>query len=181
MAVLYLNPGGDAETWRRELARNLPGMDVRVWPDEVGEPADILYAVVWKPPPGELRRFTNLKGIMSLGAGVDHILVDPDLPAGVPIARLVDTALTVDMTHYVVHWVIHFHRVCTTTRACRRGPPGTSWRTRRWGTGGSGSWASVSSAARRHGPWPPWGSGWRGGAGRRGPWTASGASTARRA
>ena len=110
MAVLYLNPGANPDAWRRELARNLPDMDIRVWPDEVGDPAEIHYAVVWKPPAGELRRFANLKGIMSLGAGVDHVFSDTDLPPGVPISRLVDRALTVDMTHYVVHWAIHFHR-----------------------------------------------------------------------
>jgi glyoxylate/hydroxypyruvate reductase A len=57
-----------------------------------------------------LRAYPNLKAIFSLGAGVDHLFRDADLPAGVPVVRLVDKALTRNMTEYVVHWVLHYHR-----------------------------------------------------------------------
>ena len=32
------------------------------------------------PPHGLLAKFPNLKAIINLGAGVDHLLADPDLP-----------------------------------------------------------------------------------------------------
>ena len=51
------------------------------------------YAAVWKQPPGVLATLPNLRGIVSLGAGVDHLFADPDLP-DVPIARVVDADLT---------------------------------------------------------------------------------------
>ncbi len=48
--------------------------------------------------------------IFSLGAGVDHLLSDPELPAGVPIVRMTDAALTRGMTEYVTLHVLRHHR-----------------------------------------------------------------------
>ena len=50
-----------------------------------------------------------IKAILSLGAGVDHILSDPDLPEDLPIVRLVDPKLTHEMCFHALHWVLHFH------------------------------------------------------------------------
>ena len=49
--------------------------------------AEIAYACVWNPPHGLLAGFPNLRAIINLGAGVDHLLADPALPP-VPIARV---------------------------------------------------------------------------------------------
>jgi len=54
-------------------------------------------AVVANPPPGSLRGLPRLRLIQSLWAGVERLLRDPTLPAGVPIARMVDPAMTAAM------------------------------------------------------------------------------------
>ena len=59
----------------------------------IADPADIAYACVWMPPRGLLAALPKLRAVFSLGAGVDHILGDPELPA-VPIVRIVDPDLT---------------------------------------------------------------------------------------
>ncbi len=110
MAILFFSPADNADQWRQSLSRLLPELDFRVWPGEIGDPADIEYAVVWNPEPGSLKALPNLKGVFCLGAGIDFILAHADLPAGVPIVRLVDRGLTQGMCEYVVHWVLHFHR-----------------------------------------------------------------------
>lgn len=110
MALLFSSKGDDPTRWRAELESRLPDLDFRVWPDEIGDPQDIEYALAWRPKPRALRAFLNLKAIFSLGAGVDHLFRDPDLPAGVPVVRLVDKALTRNMTEYVVHGVLNYHR-----------------------------------------------------------------------
>ena len=110
MIVLFSSKGDDPAGWREGLARHIPDLDFRNWPDAIGDPADIDFALVWAPRKGELKRYPNLKGIFSLGAGVDHLLRDSDLPEGVPIVRLIDEGLTQGMTEYVVHWVLHAHR-----------------------------------------------------------------------
>ena len=98
----------DMDVWQVELKAELSGIDVRVYPD-VGNENEIEYAVVWKHPHGILKRYPNLKAILSLGAGVDHILSDPDLPKDLPIVRLVDVKLTHEMCFHALHWVLHFH------------------------------------------------------------------------
>ena len=98
----------DEKVWRQWVQSELPEIDVRVYPD-VGNENEIEYAVVWKHPHGILKRYPNLKVILSLGAGVDHILSDPDLPKDLPIVRLVDVKLTHEMCFHALHWVLHFH------------------------------------------------------------------------
>jgi glyoxylate/hydroxypyruvate reductase A len=83
-------------------------MDIKVYPDD-GDVNEVEFAVVWKHPRGILKKYPNLKAILSLGAGVDHIISDPDLPEGLPIIRLVDKKLTHEMCLHALHWVLHFH------------------------------------------------------------------------
>jgi glyoxylate/hydroxypyruvate reductase len=109
MAVLFHSDTDDPAAWQTALRRHLPDLELRVWP-EVGDPDDIEAALVWAHPPGALRQFPNLRAILSLGAGVNHILDDPDLPQGVPIARIVDPALTVGMVEYATLAVLRYHR-----------------------------------------------------------------------
>lgn len=109
MAILFKSAFDSAHDWQGELARLLPDQDVRPWP-EVGAPEEIEFAIVWAPEPGELECYPNLRAIFSLGAGVDNILSDPDLPAGVPVVRLVDPELTGQMSEYVVLNVLRHHR-----------------------------------------------------------------------
>jgi glyoxylate/hydroxypyruvate reductase len=82
---------------------------MRVFP-EIGDPAEIDAALVWKPQPGLLASLPNLKLIVSLGAGVDGLLSDPTLPRHVPIARLVDPYMTEAMSEYVLTQVLRLHR-----------------------------------------------------------------------
>jgi glyoxylate/hydroxypyruvate reductase A len=107
MALLFHSPSDDPQRWQKALARHLPDLDFRVWPDGLGEAADIEFALVWKPPPGMLAGLPNLKAVLSLGAGVEHI-TDP--PPGIPVVRLVDPVLTRGMTEYVSARVLHYFR-----------------------------------------------------------------------
>jgi len=70
----------------------------------------VKYVIAWAPPQGVLKRFSNLKYIFSIGAGVTHITDDPEAPEGVPIVRLQDDMLILDMSCHILHWVLHFHR-----------------------------------------------------------------------
>ena len=53
------------------------------------------FAVVWKPPAGLLASCPNLKGVQSMGAGVDSITAPGVMPAGTPLARIVRSPLCV--------------------------------------------------------------------------------------
>jgi len=88
-----------------------PEIDLRVWP-ETGRLEDIRYALAWGPPMGVLKTLPNLQLIVSVGAGVDHLFKDPELPR-VPIVRYVDQDLTGRMAEYVtLHVLWHQRRMC---------------------------------------------------------------------
>jgi glyoxylate/hydroxypyruvate reductase len=108
-AFVFVTPTWDAEPWGKALQKVAPRLDIRLWPN-VGSVEDITYAAAWLPPPEELKRFSNLKVIFSLGAGVDAILRDPTLPQGVPIVRVNDDDLTNRMSEYIVQHVLMHHR-----------------------------------------------------------------------
>jgi len=73
------------------------------------DPAEVHYAAVWKPVPGELAGFPNLRVIFNLGAGVDALMADASLP-NVPLVRVAVGDLTDRMTEYVVLHVLMHHR-----------------------------------------------------------------------
>jgi glyoxylate/hydroxypyruvate reductase len=108
-AILLAATVLDAAAWERRFKSLAPGRDVRRWPDRVGDPAEVAYACAWKPPPGLLAGFPRLKAIFSLGAGIDHLATDPELPR-VPVVRVVDPDLTMRMTEYVALHVLMHHR-----------------------------------------------------------------------
>jgi len=96
-------------SWPAELQKAFPAFAVRTRPEDT-DAEDVVAAIVWKYPPGMLRRFVNLRLIQVLGAGVDHLWSDPCLPTHVPIARLVDPGLTARMTEYVLLHSLALHR-----------------------------------------------------------------------
>src|SRR5262245_14073090 len=85
-----------------------PSLDVRVAP-ALGKAEDIDTALAWWPQPGLLKTLPNLRLIVSVGAGVDHLFSDPDLPS-VPVVRFVDPDLTDRMVTYIVLHVLYHHR-----------------------------------------------------------------------
>jgi glyoxylate/hydroxypyruvate reductase len=72
--------------------------------------ASVQAAVVANPPPGSLRGLPQLRLIQSLWAGVDRLLLDPTLPPGVPIARMVDPAMNASMAETALWATLALHR-----------------------------------------------------------------------
>lgn len=109
MALLVI--GSDRASDFYEAAKRFaPERDVRLWPD-AGAPEEIQYALAWNTPRGVLKSFPNLKLIVSVGAGVDHLFRDPDLPP-VPVSRYVDPDLTGRMVEYItLHTLMHARRM----------------------------------------------------------------------
>jgi len=109
MTVLVQSSANDADAYARALRSRLPSLDVCTHPD-IGRREDVRYAVVWSPPRGLLPALPNLRGVFNLGAGVDAILSDPDVPDSVPVYRLEDAGMADQMAGWVVHAVVRHHR-----------------------------------------------------------------------
>lgn len=125
--LMFVSPEDPVDLWTAALADYMPELEVRVHPD-LGDPADIDYALVYKPPHGLLAQLPNLKVILSIAAGCDHILADPELPPGLPIVRMVDDNLRDMMSEYALYGVLHFQR---NFDDYRREQPDGIWH-RRW-------------------------------------------------
>ena len=127
-ALLFYSKQDPAELWLSELQRALPsGIEVRIYPD-IGDPADIEYVLCWQPKAGLLASFPNLKLILSLAAGFDHVLQDPDRPEQIPIVRIIDDTLSTMMSEYAVYAVLGFHRFMPQFQSAQRNK---SWK-KRW-------------------------------------------------
>jgi glyoxylate/hydroxypyruvate reductase len=108
MALLLTPVFTTPDEWRRLIASELPDIDVRIWPD-VGNPADIEVAAVAGLPRGKLKTFPNLRLIVSLTAGVDMLIGDPELP-DVPIVRAADPGGDVMINEFALLHVLRHHR-----------------------------------------------------------------------
>ena len=106
MRVTFCCTDTKAQPWLDGLQASLSGASVAQWLPGI-ELAD--YAVVWAPPQSFLDEQTALKGIFNIGAGVDA-LMKLRLPAGVPVIRLDDAGMSVQMAEYVCHAVIRYFR-----------------------------------------------------------------------
>ena len=110
MSILLSTKANAMHAWRDALLAEDATLDIRLFPD-AGDPAAIEAAVCWtQHDMAELRRYPNLKLIISMGAGVDHLLRPPGPPPGIPVARLKDARLTTGMTESVLLNVLRFHR-----------------------------------------------------------------------
>jgi glyoxylate/hydroxypyruvate reductase A len=108
-AILVAVDGPQAGDWLAALRDNAKTREVLAWPLSSDNSSRVAFACVWLPPHGMLARLPNLKAVINLGAGVDHLLADSALPA-VPVARVAHDDLTMRVTEYVVLHVLMHHR-----------------------------------------------------------------------
>lgn len=106
--LLLIVPVSWAGLWLPWLSQ--ADLNVVVHGRDTYAPEDIDYVQSFRPAPGLLKTFPNLKTIFSLGAGVDGFLSDPDFPKQVPLVRFVDPQLSTEMAQYVVMHVLLQHR-----------------------------------------------------------------------
>jgi glyoxylate/hydroxypyruvate reductase A len=123
-AALFTSDYYRAEDWLPALARWMPELEVRVWPD-IGEVRDIDIALVHNPPPGFFASLPALRAIIAITAGIENLVTNPELP-DVPIARAVDDLFSLDMAQYVVlhalRHVRHMPEIVADQRARRWRP-----------------------------------------------------------
>mgnify|MGYP000509818345 CR=1 FL=1 len=102
MDILISSSVWDPKPWVEGLSKSDKIDKIHVWPTTANlDHVEVLF--VWKPlDQGIIDRLPNLKWISSLGAGVDHLMGDPQIPSNIPMTRIVDPFLARDMTNYVI-------------------------------------------------------------------------------
>jgi glyoxylate/hydroxypyruvate reductase len=106
MRIIFSATQTKPQPWVDALRAEFPGAQVDEWQPGAA-PAD--YAVVWRPPQQLFDEQPRLKGIFNTGAGVDALL-RMKLPQGVPLVRIDDGGMAVQMAEYVCHAVIRHFR-----------------------------------------------------------------------
>ncbi|MES2160885.1 MAG: glyoxylate/hydroxypyruvate reductase A [Pseudomonadota bacterium] len=110
MRILLHRADGKTEPWLKDFARYLPEAEVEIW--HAGEKSPACdYAVVWSPPEAMLADLAQVKAIFVTGAGVDALLKFSDaLPPHIPIIRLEDAGMALQMAEYVTYSVLRYFR-----------------------------------------------------------------------
>jgi glyoxylate/hydroxypyruvate reductase A len=122
MRILLHRADGKTEPWIKDFTKFLPEAEFEIWhAGETSQPCD--YAVVWSPPEAMLPELAQVKAIFNTGAGVDALLRFGDaIPREVPIIRLGDAGMAVQMAEYVTHSVLrYFRRFDDYEKQARRG------------------------------------------------------------
>ena len=108
MKVLLCQPSAkDNAAWLEDLRAALPQLQFDEW--QTGLPPVYEAAVVWSPPQQLIDEQPQLRALLNLGAGVDKLLA-LRLPPTLPLVRLEDAGMAVQMAEYVCHALIRFFR-----------------------------------------------------------------------
>ncbi|MGH8688326.1 MAG: 2-hydroxyacid dehydrogenase [Burkholderiales bacterium] len=108
MNLLFAAEKEKPDFWFPLLQKALPADRFHAWPDVNG--GDIDLAIVATHPRGTFAGLGKLKLIQSLWMGVENIVADPDLPRGVPVARLIDPGMVNAMGETVIAHLLDWHR-----------------------------------------------------------------------
>lgn len=124
MRIVFHDLTVEPQPWLAQLRLAFPGADIALWQPGAA-PAD--YALVWAPPQQLLDEQTALKALFNMAAGVDA-LMQMRLSPGVPIFRLDDAGMAVQMAEFVCQAVIRHYRELDPVEADARGG---HWRQRK--------------------------------------------------
>ncbi|WP_126975327.1 2-hydroxyacid dehydrogenase [Frigidibacter oleivorans] len=104
MALLFLSTRERAPVWHRILTE--AGEEMVDGEAAVTDPAAITEIACWTPP-ADLGRYPNLRAVISVGAGVDHL---PPLPPGVVLSRTLSAGIDAMVRDWVMMAVLMLHR-----------------------------------------------------------------------
>lgn len=101
MSILIASNAIQPQAWIEALKAVAPDIPVLTL-EEVSDVSAIKFALAWNHPAGVFQQFPNLLAVSSMGAGVDHMLKDPDFPGHVPMVRIIDPKLSNDMFEFAL-------------------------------------------------------------------------------
>jgi glyoxylate/hydroxypyruvate reductase A len=95
--------------WAAQLRAALPGVAVHTARSAATD-GEIEMALVANPPTGALKDLPRLGFIQSMWAGADKLLRDDSIPAHIPLARMVDPAMSAAMAETALWATLCLHR-----------------------------------------------------------------------
>ncbi len=105
MKVIFAAYDPQPQRWTNLIAEQLPDAEIIVWEPGMA-PTGADYALVWQPAEALFEAERQLKAVFNLGAGIDGLLRLRNLPPELPVVRLEDAGMSVQMAEYVAYHVI---------------------------------------------------------------------------
>lgn len=109
MRILYYCSDDTDNRILKALQLKLPEHQIDRWPD-CDDRTQVIAAIVWQPPAEFFDGLVNLKYVLSIAAGVDHLLNHPGLPANVDMVRLTDAGMAQPMSEFVLYGALYAQR-----------------------------------------------------------------------
>ena len=109
MRILLYRGDGQIGAWAEDVARALPGVETLGW-QEGEQLGSCDYAVLWAPPAALLAQLAHVKAVFLMGAGADAILKFGESLPDVPLVRLGDAGMAVQMAEYVAYASLRYFR-----------------------------------------------------------------------
>ncbi|GIX25270.1 MAG: glyoxylate/hydroxypyruvate reductase A [Caldimonas sp.] len=111
MKILLLTHPLSAEPYVEALRRLRPHDELTVWSREqpASQWADADVVLGWRFPAGVAEAMSRLRWVCSVAAGVEKLLV-PELPASVPVSRIIDPDQALGIAQYVTAMALRFAR-----------------------------------------------------------------------
>ncbi|MEH6653530.1 glyoxylate/hydroxypyruvate reductase A [Loktanella salsilacus] len=106
--ILILSKG-DPHALATSLAREIPEAEILTDPADI-QGGPVPYIVAGKPDPGIIASVPGAELILSLNAGIEHLLIPGEVPEQVGIVRLVDPAMTEGMSDWCLATLLSWHR-----------------------------------------------------------------------
>jgi len=111
MNFLFYCHGDDGRLFDAVRSRLDSKHSITVWTKESTlSKGDFDKAIVWLPPDDFFDGLENLTHVFALAAGVDHLLKHPGLPSTIPVIRLRDAGMGVQMAEYALYGTLHAQR-----------------------------------------------------------------------
>lgn len=104
MSLLFLSTPARLSVWHPLF--EVEGVTLIPGEEAVRDPAEVTAISCWKPP-ADLSRYPNLRAVVSVGAGVDHM---PPLPEGVALSRTLAPGIEGMVRDWVVMATLMLHR-----------------------------------------------------------------------
>lgn len=108
MTIALIITDRNIDALAQGLSEKLPQENIQCWPN-IKNKEDVDFAVSWNHPVGEWLLYPNLDVICSLGAGVDSLIKDKQIPKHIDICRIVDSNLSAQMSDYVLGAIMMLH------------------------------------------------------------------------
>jgi glyoxylate/hydroxypyruvate reductase A len=105
IAIVYPSDKG-AQKWRDAVASQLRDAQVDIWQPGSQWHAD--YAIGWAPSPEFFVSQPRLRAFFTTGAGVEHVIHNPALPRDLPVVRVEDAGMGLQMIDYCRYEVLNW-------------------------------------------------------------------------